>query len=411
MTADLQSALAGLGCAKVTADHLQRLVNCCLRTRTAVITSVTVTPVDYPYASIATGALLRCSGTAVADGQERHWSIFLKQLQSARVWPLLHTIPESNRAGMVEGFPWRVEIDAYRSRLPDLLPAGLRLPVIYDIVELDDDRAAIWMEDVDSSERAWSLQQFGHAARLLGVLAGRRPLGTDVLFGVPPENLTPGFGLRMLVFGQVKMGVGAMLDDDALWAHPALLAALSATDEPGLRDGLRASIRNVDRWLDALGALPQTYVHGDASPQNLLVPIDDPDSFVVIDFGFNSPQSVGFDLGQLLIGLAHAGLLDPAGLHEVQQVILAAYIDGLRSTGFDATCEHVEQGFILSLLVRSLFTAVPLEQLHQPDSPRLRTLLTCRIHLARYLLNLAAERGGPAVAAAARQPTTIGTQG
>ena len=54
--------------------------------------------------------------------------------------------------------------------------------------------------------------------------------------------------------------------------------------------------------LDALEALPQCYQHGDASPQNLLVPKGKPDEFVVIDWGFDCPQAVGFDLGQLLIG-------------------------------------------------------------------------------------------------------------
>ena len=66
--------------------------------------------------------------------------------------------------------------------------------------------------------------------------------------------------------------------------------------------------------LDALDALPQCYQHGDASPQNLLVPEGNPDEFVVIDWGFDCPQAVGFDLGQLLVGLAHAGELAPEAL-------------------------------------------------------------------------------------------------
>lgn len=391
MTATMGHALADLGHAAIDPDRLEILVGRCLRTDRVALTSVTVKRVDYAYASIATGALLRCRGTALVDGGHRQWSMFVKQLQSPRVWPGLHLIPEAHRQALVERFPWRVEIEAYRSRLPEVLPAGFRLPVIYDVLEIDDDRAAIWMEDVPVSAQTWSVEQFAHAARLLGVLAGRRPPGTDLVFGLPPENVTPGFGLRMVAFGRVKMGVGAMLDDDELWTHPALAAALLATGETTIRADLRATIGYVDGWLDALDALPQTYVHGDASPQNLLVPIDLPDTFVIIDFGFTSPQSVGFDLGQLLVGLVHSELMDAAALGDIQQVILPAYIEGLRSTGCDATPEQIEKGFVLSLLIRSLFTAIPLEELHQVDSPRLQSLLISRIRLARYLLDLSTD--------------------
>ena len=390
MTATSSTALTGLGYATVSPDQLRTLVGRCLGVDLPTVTSVTVARVDYPNASIPTGALLRCRGTALIDGQERGWSIFVKQLQSARVWPMLHTIPEMHRERMVEGFPWRVEIEAYRSRLPEVLPDGFRLPVIYDVIEIDDDRAAIWMEDVPASPGPWTARQFERAAHGLGVLAGRRPLGTDLRFGRPPENGIPGFGLRMLAFGRVKVGAGGMLADDALWTHPALAAALRETGENTIREELLAAIANVDDWLEALDTLPQTYVHGDASPQNLLLPVDDQDTFVVIDFGFNSPQSVGFDLGQLLVGLAHSELMDPSDLDDVQRVIVPAYVEGLRSTGFDATPEQVEKGFVLSVLIRSLFTAIPLEELHQPDSPRLRTLLTSRIRMARHLLDLAA---------------------
>ena len=59
--------------------------------------------------------------------------------------------------------------------------------------------------------------------------------------------------------------------------------------------------------LDRLDGYVQCIPHGDASPQNLLVPADDPETFVVIDVSFRTPHALGFDLGQLLVGLTHAG--------------------------------------------------------------------------------------------------------
>lgn len=39
------------------------------------------------------------------------------------------------------------------------------------------------------------------------------------------------------------------------------------------------------------------------------MPIDDPTTFVVIDVSFRSPHALGFGLGQLLVGLVHAGIV------------------------------------------------------------------------------------------------------
>ena len=47
-------------------------------------------------------------------------------------------------------------------------------------------------------------------------------------------------------------------------------------------------------------------------PQNLLIPADDPATFVAIDFSWQTPEALGFDLGQLLGRQAH----DPHPHHQ-----------------------------------------------------------------------------------------------
>ena len=93
-----------------------------------------------------------------------------------------------------------------------------------------------------------------------------------------------------------------------------------------------------------MDALPQALPHGDASPQNLLVPADDPDTFVAIDVSFQNPQAVGFDLGQLLVGLTHAGQLPAAALPEVHAVLVPAFTDGLQAEGGQATADRSPSG-------------------------------------------------------------------
>ena len=64
------------------------------------------------------------------------------------------------------------------------------------------------------------------------------------------------------------------LHDDTLWQHP-LLATAMARD---VRAGLLELAPRIPAILDLLDRCPQALPHGDASPQNLLVPLTAPDT-------------------------------------------------------------------------------------------------------------------------------------
>jgi hypothetical protein len=109
---------------------------------------------------------------------------------------------------------------------------------------------------------------------------------------------------------------------------------------------------------------------------------------VVIDWGFDCPQAVGFDLGQLLIGLAHAGELSPAALPAVHKVILEAFTEGLAAEGMHVPQEQVRYGYLGSLLARATFTALPLENLGAPAADSDVLLFEDRVLLTRALIDL-----------------------
>lgn len=140
-----------------------------------------------------------------------------------------------------------------------------------------------------------------------------------------------------------------------------------------------------------LDKLPQTYAHGDASPQNLLRPADDPDGLVAIDWGFGSLLAVGFDLGQLLVGLAHAGEVDLSELPRIDAAIFPAYLDGLRAESCDVDPSLVRAGYIGSLVTRSALSALPVELLGAPPSEEHQALFLDRLRLTRALVDMAAE--------------------
>ena len=348
-------------------------------------------PIDYLVGTPSTAALIRMRGTArLGDGQQADWSIFVKRLQSPRHWDQIHLIPEAFRAEFLEQLPWRLEIAVHRSTLASLLPDGMRLPVVYRIDETPDDRATLWMEDVAQDSSRWDLDRFRRAAYLLGVLSGRR-LPDKVEPLLPRPRITePGIGLRYYFANRVRVGALGPYAHDGLWRHPLLSSALCQTGERRrLRDDLLATAERAEELFAGLDALPQCYQHGDASPQNLLVPAAEPDTFVMIDPGFDCPQAVGFDLGQLLIGLGHAGELGVEELHEVNDVIVDPFTEGLNAEGHVATAEQIRYGHLASLVLRSAFTALPVELLGMPPSDELAVLFEQRVRLTRFMLDLA----------------------
>lgn len=403
MTDDLVATVTPVG-----AEHAQlddaRLTEAVRRVVAAapdadvVVVSRDLVTVAYDIGTVSTGALLRAFGEVTVDGRPQTWSIFVKVLQSARVWPLIGLIPEEQRDQFLADFPWRIEIEAQQSPLRDVLPEGLRLADLYVIDEIDHDHATLWMEDIPLSSTPWDGERFELAGRLLGELAGRRPVGSDAIFGDPRYARDPGCALRLYVDGRVHAWAAGALEDDAIWEHPATAAVLSELGEADPEAGLRAHLRHgyalAPELFRVVEALPQAYAHGDASPQNLLVHADRPDEFVVIDWGFNCPLAVGFDLGQLLVGLAHSGDVQTCDLPALQELVVPAYTEGLRSTGFVATDHEVLVGHVVSTMLRSGFTAMPYEDFEQPDvadSPALRARLVERVRLTRYLIDLVRE--------------------
>ena len=181
------------------------------------------------------------------------------------------------------------------------------------------------------------------------------------------------------------------LRDDGLWAHPLVAGAA----DPMLRADLLTLAVRVPAILDRLDALPQTVGHGDACPQNLLVPADAPDTFVAIDISWQHPHPIGFDLGQLLVGLTDTGTLRPQDLPAIHAALIPAYRAGLLDEGYDADPADITYGFDASMVVRSCFMVVPFERLAEPVTAELQETLAQRLSLTRYLadigLNLAAR--------------------
>ncbi|MGH8931473.1 MAG: phosphotransferase [Egibacteraceae bacterium] len=370
-----------LGPAVVSDDDLAMLVRSSLGRPGLELVDWWVEPVHYRVGTPSTGLLARVKGIA-RDGKGLvRWSLFVKVLQSLRHWPDLHLFPSEVVEEQIRQFPWGVEADLYRSPLATMLPPGLRLPHVYRIDDLGDDRIAMWLEDVRTADVVWDLPRFRRAAHLLGRLAARR--AEDRLEPVGALALREA-ALRYYNLGRTAV-VLPKLRDDATWSNPLVAGAV----DDRLHDDLFVLVERFPAILDTLDQLPRTLAHGDACPQNLLVPVGNPDGFVAIDFGsFNSLVAVGFDLGQLLVGLPQAGAFDPRDLPALHAAIVPPYIAGLREEGMAVDEADVRYGYIGSLTIRSALYALPLERLHDPVTPALTRLFADRARLARFVIDL-----------------------
>lgn len=376
-----------VGRAALPVDELEDLGRIALGREDLHLVSATFHPSSYPTSTIPTEQLTHCRLEFEAGEVAR---IFVKEIRDVRHWPMLHMVPEHLLESFISGFPWRLEIDLYTNGFGCPLPAGMRLPDVYAIKELEEGRAALWMEDVRPAPYSiWTIERFTQAANLLGQLAaGRRPPVVGPLGGASGALVGPNATMRMMFGGRIENIFRPAIEGDELWDHPTVAAALSHTGDRSLIAELRSLIAGGQELISETDSLPMTYAHGDASPQNLLVPADDPDTFVAIDPGLHSLLPVGHDLGQLLVGLCHAGEMDPAALHTVHSAILPAYIDGLAAAGMAVDPADVERGYLSGLLLRSGFTAIPLEQLGAPTSDQSIALWADRLRMTRAILDL-----------------------
>jgi hypothetical protein len=360
---------------------------------------LSATPLGHDPGSPVTAGLWRVEVTSADHGGARGCTFFVKLVRHTRLWPGLRWLPDdAARAEFIDFYPWQYELDIHQSGIGSILPDGMRTPQLHHVSRPDADHLSLWWEFVPERAETWTLADYRLAARLLGQLAARRRAGAQVNEALPAVARTVhngGSALRFYASRRVFGGMLPVLHSGQVWQHPVLREALRLAGDQQLPADMVALGSRLPQVLDMLDDLPQTYAHGDASPQNLLLPVGEPGTIVVIDWGFGTLLPVGFDLGQLLVGLAHAGQTNPAAIPAIDAEIFPAYLAGLAAEDYNVAPAQVRAGYLGSLAARSALCAIPFEALENAvPSEQTAAMFAGRMKLTRLMLDMAAQING-----------------
>ena len=365
-----------LGAADVSDRELATMVASHLDEDSVELLECRADPVDYDLPAITTGGRWWVSGHAKATGGRVPFRFFVKQVQSWDRHPFFALVPEEFRKLAVNGVPWKTEAEVYRSDLAHRLPKGLSAPRALGVFDLDASSFAIWMEEVPTRLATWTRQRYERAAHLLGRLSGSRELAP--LAGLRDVD----WSLTMYTNGRLAVQVVPLLTGEELWQHP-----LCAAFDDELRGRLRAAAARAGELAAEADALPFLLSHGDACPNNLL-PGEHADEFVMIDFNFWGSAPVGFDLTQLLVGEVQVGRRGADDLADLDEAIVAAYVEGLRTEGCTVPEEQVRRGHAVCLLLMTGLSTVPFDLFNAPMTPEIQRTAADRAAIARYALDL-----------------------
>ena len=364
-----------LGPADVSDAELEAFVAASLGESPVSVLECWAEVAEYDLVAITTAGRFWVRGTAATPVGRRTFSFFVKVVQSWARSPLIEQVPAEIRDLAIATVPWRTEPVIYRSNLSTLLPDGLTMPHALAVLDLDDESAALWLQEIPTVATVWEARRFARAAFLLGRLAASERV-SRVAALVPRQPAH-----RHYAEGRLVHQVLPLLRSD-IWAHPLVSTAFDAELRAGLIDAAGA----VPGYLDELDAVPLGTAHGDACPRNLLVTGADADGFVLIDYGFWGAAPVGFDLGQLLLGQIQTGERPAADLAELHAVCLPAYVDGLRAEGLDVDESTVARANALLMLEFFALSAIPFEALDAELTPQLLHVAGQRAQAARFVL-------------------------
>jgi hypothetical protein len=234
---------------------------------------------------------------------------------------------------------WKREFEIYRSGiLADMPSESFLAPRVFALDERDD-ACWIWMEDIEDAKRDWTLADFADVAERLGRFNGA---------WVSQATLPAAPWLSSSWHAAIVPALSDTFSQlDQLLDHPLA----SVTLPRPAKAEIESIWRDRDIYITALSRLPQTFCHYDAFRRNILFREDDA---VLLDWALAGVGAIGEDLVSLVaVSLYYKGYT-PAYAAELDALVFASYIRGLRQAGWRGDEQLARIGYACGMTLRGL---------------------------------------------------------
>jgi hypothetical protein len=232
---------------------------------------------------------------------------------------------------------------AYQTGLLNDLPGDLVAPRCVAVAEHPGREFWLWLEDVVESEEVWPPERYGLAARHLGQFNGAYLVARSI-----PE--VPWLSTSQLRhrLAMAEPGVAEL----ARLSHHPLFEGLLPAGGLGRSMSIWAGRQRLAARLDQL---PRPLCHHDAFRRNLIArnAQDGQAQTVAIDWDKLGTGPLGGEIAALFWGLRFVAI-DIDRIAEIEALIFAGYVDGLRDAGWEGDRRLARFGFAATAALRDV---------------------------------------------------------
>lgn len=263
----------------------------------------------------------------VESAGDRRCSLVLK---------LLYRRPQETEASP---YYWKREFEIYRSGMLAQMPRASFVPPRIYALEERDDACWIWMEDIEDSKGAWTLEDFADVAERLGRFNGA---------WLAQASRPADHWLSRSWHASLLPALSDSFDSlEQALAHPLarLTLPLDAKAE------IESIWRDRGRFAAALSRLPRTFCHYDAFRRNILFRQGDA---VLLDWALAGIGAIGEDLVSLVAVSLHYEGYTPEYASELDALAFRRYMRGLRHSGWRGEERLARIGYACGMTLRGL---------------------------------------------------------
>jgi hypothetical protein len=300
-----------------------------------VILDWMVEPISHEKIIDTTGGLFCFSGQTQSGLGIRPWKVVMKCVNN----------PKERSQQPREWSYWRREIIAFHSGFLEQLPAGVRAPRFYGVME-NENGAWIWIEHIqEATGKQWSLDHFQRTARQLGRFQGAY-LNEAPLVDQP--------WLSQSFFRNVW-------DEQGFWfgfMNPASKenAWNSPISQGGFDDHKKSRtlqlLAEKELFFDVNDRLPQVLCHYDASRRNFMWSHSlqtGTEELIGIDWAFTGIGALGNDLGGLFGTSLYFFEYNLKDMEILENAVLEGYLAGIADNETTIDTRLVRLGYLISL--------------------------------------------------------------